>query len=84
VRRWPWPLCSSRASLADDGELRDYLAQRLARYKLPRHWLRLDALPRTALGKVQRQLLAGLTLPASQTSSNTGTPRQAVAVKKLP
>ena len=70
--------------LADEGELRDYLAQRLARYKLPRHWLRLDALPRTALGKVQRQLLAGLTLPASQTSSNTGTPRQAVAVKKLP
>ena len=40
-----------------DKELQDFLSQRLARFKLPRAWLRLEALPKTALGKVQRQLL---------------------------
>lgn len=45
------------AQVGDD-ELREFLAPRLARYKLPRHWLRLEALPKTALGKVQRQALA--------------------------
>ena len=39
-------------------ELQAHLADRLARYKLPRRWLWLDALPKTALGKVQRQALA--------------------------
>ena len=42
----------------DEAGLREHLAARLARYKLPRRWLRLEALPRTALGKVQRQALA--------------------------
>ncbi|NPC58263.1 class I adenylate-forming enzyme family protein [Caenimonas soli] len=41
-------------------ELRSYLTGRLARYKLPRHWLWLAGLPKTALGKVQRQALAQL------------------------
>lgn len=45
---------------ASDDALRDHLAARLARFKLPRHWVRLDALPKTALGKVQRQSLARL------------------------
>jgi len=45
---------------ASDDALRTHLQERLARYKLPRRWLRLDALPKTALGKVQRQALAGL------------------------
>jgi fatty-acyl-CoA synthase len=39
-------------------DLEAHLAGRLARYKLPRRWLWLDALPKTALGKVQRQALA--------------------------
>lgn len=47
------------ARVADDS-LREHLAARLARFKLPRHWLRLEALPKTALGKVQRQSLAPL------------------------
>jgi len=47
------------AQVGDD-ELREHLAARLARFKLPRHWLRLDALPKTALGKVQRQSLPAL------------------------
>ena len=34
------------------------LAERLARFKLPRRVVLVDALPRTALGKVQRRALA--------------------------
>jgi fatty-acyl-CoA synthase len=34
--------------------LQAWLDGRLARYKWPRRWVRLDALPRTALGKVQK------------------------------
>jgi fatty-acyl-CoA synthase len=37
-----------------EAELRSYLSSRIARYKLPRRWLWMDALPKTALGKVQR------------------------------
>lgn len=43
---------------ASDEALRDHLAARLARYKLPRRWLRVQALPKTALGKLQRGALA--------------------------
>ncbi len=42
---------------ATDQELTAYLAQRVARYKLPRRYLRVPALPRTALGKVQKSRL---------------------------
>ena len=38
--------------------LAGFLRERIARYKLPRQWVRLDALPRTALGKVQKAVLA--------------------------
>ena len=37
--------------------LREHLGARLARFKLPRRWIFLPELPRTALGKVQRKLL---------------------------
>lgn len=40
-----------------EGALREHMAARLARYKLPRRWFFVDALPKTALGKVQRQAL---------------------------
>ncbi len=39
--------------------LQAFLDGRLARYKWPRRWHRLDALPKTALGKVQKALLVG-------------------------
>jgi fatty-acyl-CoA synthase len=39
-------------------ELADHLRQRVARFKVPRRWVFRDALPKTALGKVQRGLLA--------------------------
>jgi fatty-acyl-CoA synthase len=41
----------------DEEELRAFLAERLARYKLPRSIVRLDALPLTAIGKVDKKLL---------------------------
>lgn len=36
------------------GDLADFLEGRLARYKIPKEFVMLDALPRTAYGKVQR------------------------------
>ena len=50
-------------SVADagwDAPLRNFLDGRLARYKWPRRWVRLEALPRTALGKVQKAALKSL------------------------
>ncbi|QHE83747.1 class I adenylate-forming enzyme family protein [Hydrogenophaga sp. BPS33] len=40
--------------------LRNFLDGRLARYKWPRRWHRVNALPRTALGKVQKSALPAL------------------------
>jgi fatty-acyl-CoA synthase len=40
--------------------LQQFLDGRLARYKWPRRWLRVDALPKTALGKVQKAALKDL------------------------
>jgi malonyl-CoA/methylmalonyl-CoA synthetase len=41
----------------DETALRARLATQLASFKLPRGYVRIDALPRTALGKVQKHLL---------------------------
>jgi malonyl-CoA/methylmalonyl-CoA synthetase len=41
----------------DEGALRRRLATQLASFKIPRAFVRVDALPRTALGKVQKHLL---------------------------
>jgi fatty-acyl-CoA synthase len=38
-------------------ELRDFLRQRLAAYKLPRHVIEVSEFPRTAAGKIQKHLL---------------------------
>ena len=43
-----------------EAPLRAFLDGRLARYKWPRRWVRLDNLPRTALGKVQKASLKAL------------------------
>jgi fatty-acyl-CoA synthase len=45
------------AALTEEA-LREHLSARIARYKMPRRWLWIDALPKTALGKVQRGALA--------------------------
>ncbi|MEJ5992089.1 AMP-binding protein [Ramlibacter sp. PS3R-8] len=39
-------------------ELAEHLQQRVARFKVPRRWVFRQGLPKTALGKVQRGLLA--------------------------
>ena len=41
----------------DTAELRRWAGERLARYKLPRDVVLVDALPRTPSGKVQKHLL---------------------------
>ena len=41
----------------DEDDLRAFLAERLARYKLPRSIVLLDALPLTAIGKIDKKLL---------------------------
>jgi crotonobetaine/carnitine-CoA ligase len=46
----------------DLGELRDHVAERLARYKVPRWWEVVDDLPHTATGRiVRRELPTGRT-----------------------
>jgi malonyl-CoA/methylmalonyl-CoA synthetase len=44
-------------AVVDESALRARLATQLASFKLPRAIVRVDALPRTALGKVQKHLL---------------------------
>ena len=44
-------------------ELRAFLAERLARYKLPRSIIVLEALPLTAIGKLDKKLLAAMETP---------------------
>ena len=41
----------------DHGELREFAAARLAPYKVPRHYRPAEALPRNALGKIQKHRL---------------------------
>jgi fatty-acyl-CoA synthase len=43
---------------ATEADLLAHLQQRLARFKLPRRWMFVSELPKTALGKVQRSALA--------------------------
>jgi acyl-CoA synthetase (AMP-forming)/AMP-acid ligase II len=44
----------------DDAQLTTALKQRLAGFKVPKTYLRLDALPRNAIGKIDRQQLGRL------------------------
>ena len=40
-----------------EGEINDYLAGRIARFKLPKRYVFLDSLPRTPYGKVEKAKL---------------------------
>jgi fatty-acyl-CoA synthase len=55
-------------------ELAEFLSAKLARYKIPRRWLFLDALPRTAYGKVVKGELRER-LTASPASPESRLPR---------
>lgn len=58
----PWPqTVSGDLSQAHDHlveQLRDRLASKLARYKIPKHWQAIDPLPRNDRGKLDRAALA--------------------------
>ncbi|RKJ33516.1 long-chain fatty acid--CoA ligase, partial [Butyricicoccus sp. 1XD8-22] len=41
----------------DEQELKDYLSQHLAKYKVPRIYEQVEALPRNASGKILKQQL---------------------------
>jgi fatty-acyl-CoA synthase len=47
----------------DEAALRAHLAERLARYKLPRSIVVVEALPLTAIGKIDKKALAAMELP---------------------
>jgi len=47
----------------DETDLRAFLGERLARYKLPREIVVVDALPLTAIGKIDKKLLASTEVP---------------------
>jgi fatty-acyl-CoA synthase len=49
-------------TLPSDGELVSYCKQRLAAYKVPKYFVRIEDFPRTAAGKVQKHLLPPLTM----------------------
>jgi len=61
---------------ASADELSEHTSERLARYKVPRQWEFVDALPRNATGKVVkerlRQQFAG---PSEEAAASGGTPR---------
>ncbi len=47
----------------DETELKTFLAGRLAKYKLPRSFIVLDAMPLTVIGKLDKKLLASKEAP---------------------
>ncbi len=48
----------------DENDLMEFLAERLAGYKLPRSVVVLDALPLTVIGKIDKKLLASEEAPS--------------------
>jgi acyl-CoA synthetase (AMP-forming)/AMP-acid ligase II len=48
----------------DEEDLRAFVGERLARYKLPRSIVVVEALPLTAIGKIDKKLLASEEAPA--------------------
>jgi malonyl-CoA/methylmalonyl-CoA synthetase len=56
---WGERVCAFVVGDAPDGELVAWCAERLAPYKRPRRWERLDQVPRNALGKTLRHVLHG-------------------------
>jgi long-chain acyl-CoA synthetase len=55
-----------RSAVSTD-ELAEHVAERLAKYKVPKHWEVVDELPRDHNGKVRKRLLA-----QSRTSAGRG------------
>ncbi|MGG6296166.1 2-succinylbenzoate--CoA ligase [Leptolyngbya sp. AN02str] len=52
-------------------ELAEAVGDRLSRYKCPKHWILLDAIPRNAQGKVNRAVLQSMAATAYQNLEKT-------------
>jgi fatty-acyl-CoA synthase len=48
-------LCPGESASAE--ELRDYLAERVAKWWLPERWTFIDAVPKTSVGKFDKKVL---------------------------
>jgi fatty-acyl-CoA synthase len=62
------------ASLSED-ELKGYVRENLARYKVPREVIFLDSLPRNPTGKVLKKELAQMAREGDETPQGNGAPR---------
>ena len=58
--RWGQVGVAYVSGTASENALRDFLRERLARYKIPARFIFLEALPRNAAGKVDRARLVGV------------------------
>ncbi len=63
--RWGQVGVAYVSATASENALRDFLRERLARYKTPARFIFLEALPRNAAGKVDRARLVGVVSDAS-------------------
>lgn len=59
--RWGQAVCACYVGSAAPGTVRGWCAQRLAAFKRPKRWARLDELPRNTMGKIVRTELPGVT-----------------------
>ena len=59
--RWGQRVCAAVVGSADASALDAWARERLAPPKRPKEWHHVEALPRTATGKVRRDRLAGST-----------------------
>ncbi len=69
--------------VADERELRNCLVEKLPTYMVPRRLIKLDAMPMTATGKIDRQALLNYRLttePAGQSALTTETERRMAAI----
>jgi acyl-CoA synthetase (AMP-forming)/AMP-acid ligase II len=55
---WGQAVCAVVVSDAPETVLRQHAAERLAGYKRPKHWFRVDRIPVSSTGKVRRERLA--------------------------
>jgi len=73
----------ARAPLPLDAELRAFLLQRLPEWMVPARWARLDALPLSPNGKVDRARLPSLLAVADAETVEQAAPRDAVEQRVL-
>ncbi|MBO0344280.1 amino acid adenylation domain-containing protein [Roseibium sp. CAU 1637] len=59
----------------DEDRLRQHLAARLPEHMMPSNWVRLDNLPKTASGKIDRKSLSASKAPAPQLRTQGPAPR---------